>query len=425
MKIWIAVTGMAFLLLPGSVFPSIKDIHKENLPKSPIIDQAYEFVDSVEPMVQAWAPEWKYEESKDQIVQSFEAMLGDLRKLAKKEENRGNAELQLFIGLSAHYAYNVDVKDSYEIAVSSFQSAAKLLPKDYRPLWFKGEHLCQTAKPAEGMLNLLQVEKTYPFMDFPEDFWADYLSCSHLTLMPEHGLRALRRASETGHLQETTEKFFRDAIGMRLKATEADQNYPFKDVWVTTESGKAPTFLNSSIGLSFKIDGNWSLQFSDLKHGDSTTSIGLPKIAGFKQPMTPTLTIITKLAHPDESFDDFRESILKKFKYAPGSIDFCSRMNCEAYDVSAPFYPDEGGAHLFVIFMERSEPDFPGLIFEYPHAFPPGDHDASGPKYYHADASFTRLKGKIRYAIVLDSCVSIYPGAKKYFDSFLKNLVIE
>jgi hypothetical protein len=423
MKIKFTLVVVASWLLSSSVFAGIQDIHKEKLPDSPIIQNAYDFVASVEPLVRGWVQEWKYEEPKDRIVESFEAMLKDLRELADKEENRRNAELQLFIGLSAHYANNVDVKGSFDIALSSFQSAAKLLPNDYRPLWLIGEHLCQTVKPAEGMSDLLRVEETYPLKDLPEDFWADYLFCSHLTLMPEHGFRALHRASESGHLREELRKYYQGLIDTHLKPTESNQDYSFKELWVT-KTGKTPEFSNASVGLSFTVNGNWRLQFGDLKHGNSTTSIELPEIAGLRKPMVPVVTIVTKLARPEESFEDFKKSILMDFKSTPFSVEFCDRMHCEAYDVLAPFYPDEGGARLLIILMERPEPEFPGLIFEYPHDLPSGK-GSSGAKYYRAEAQYTRLKDKIRYAIVLESCVSIYPEAKKYFDSFLKKLVIE
>jgi hypothetical protein len=64
------------------------------------------------------------------------------------------------------------------------------------------------------------------------------------------------------------------------------------------------------------------------------------------------------------------------------------------------------------------------LIFEYPHDLPSGD-GANGLKYYHAEAQLQRMEGVIRYAIILDSSVSIYHKAKEYFDLFLKTLVIE
>lgn len=160
--------AIAVLILSNLGFAGIKDIHIEKLPNDPIIRNAYEFVSSAEPLVETWVHEWKFKEPKDQVAASFKEMLKDLRSVADKNQN--NAELQLFIGLSAHYAYNVDVENSYDLAMSSFQSAERLLSDDFRPLWFKGEHLCQTVKPAEGMSALLRVEEKYPIKDLPEGF---------------------------------------------------------------------------------------------------------------------------------------------------------------------------------------------------------------------------------------------------------------
>jgi hypothetical protein len=274
------------------------------------------------------------------------------------------------------------------------------------------------------MSALLRVEEKYPTKDLPEGFWVDYLSCSHLTLMPVHGLRALSRASETGHINDRLQKYYRGLIDTRLKSTELDKDYSFKDVWINTKEGNTPAFFNPSIGLSFKIDGNWRLQLGDLKHGSSVTSVELPEIKGIKKPMVPTFTIIAKAVRQGESLNDFKKTIVRDYKSTPAKTDVCSQMQCEAYDISAPFYPEEEGAHLFVIFMERPKPDFPGLIFEYPHDLRSED-GSDEVKYYRAEARPMRMESSIRYAIILDSCVSIYPKAKDYYEMFLKNLIIE
>jgi hypothetical protein len=418
-----ALLVISLMLLSNTTFADIRYIYRDKLPNDPIIDAAYDFVKSVEPLVETWAPEWKYDVPKERIVNSFEEMLKDLREMVDKDTNQNNAELQVFIGLSAHYAYNIDVEDSYDMAMSAFQSAAKLSPNDYRPSWFIGEHLCQSASPAKGMSNLLQVEEKYPVSTLPEGFWADYLYCSNMAHMPMHGIRALKRVSETGLLNGAMQEFYQDIFSDRLKPTEPNQKYSYEDIWAATKQDNKMTFFNYAMGMLFITDENWDIQFSDLDNGKLAAIIKLPKVEGYNQPMVPNLMVMAESERPDKSFDDFKGAIIKDFKSTPASIEFCNRMDCEAYDVSSPFYPEEGGAHIFVIFIERSEPEFPGLILEYPQEPPNGS--SGGMQYFRPIAKQTRIKGKIRYAIMLDSCVSIYPKAKEYFDLFLKTLVIE
>lgn len=85
-------------------------------------------------MTKEWHDVWRFPTPKEKVALLLEKSLNELRRAAVAEGS--NAELWLLSGLVAHYAYNVDVEGSYELAMKSFDVAKKLAPDDYRSSWF-------------------------------------------------------------------------------------------------------------------------------------------------------------------------------------------------------------------------------------------------------------------------------------------------
>ncbi len=108
-----------------------------------------------------------------------------------------NAELALLSGLVASYAFNLDVKDSGNIAPAALSAATKLDSSDLRAQWFLAAHNCQTSKLLkEGMSAMLDVQASSR-NDLPSSFWFDYMTCATLTDMPAHAAEASLHLSPT------------------------------------------------------------------------------------------------------------------------------------------------------------------------------------------------------------------------------------
>jgi hypothetical protein len=75
-----------------------------------------------------------------------------------------------------------------------------------------------------------------------------------------------------------------------------------------------------------------------------------------------------------------------------------------------------------MIGIERDAPAYPGLLLENPATLPDGE--AGKLTYYAASGSKDRLKGRIFYAIMLDSCEDIHEQSFTIFKEFLDNQVI-
>ena len=90
----------------------------------------------LEPMVENWTPTWSYHVPKEDIEKKLIAYYQELDSYASQYPD--NPELALFKGLVAHYAYNLDLKEYYHLAVNFFQKAAVIDPTDYRVDWYWG-----------------------------------------------------------------------------------------------------------------------------------------------------------------------------------------------------------------------------------------------------------------------------------------------
>ncbi len=100
---------------------------------------------------------------------------------ARKRTETGTRKqgTQLFTGLVAHLAYNLDIEEAYDPAMKLLQSLAD---EDFRAAWFLGIHQCQSNNAVGGMQQLLRVETSSTSL--PGAFWQDYANCASVTFMP-------------------------------------------------------------------------------------------------------------------------------------------------------------------------------------------------------------------------------------------------
>ena len=107
------VHGVPFALVvllfssANTVCADVKDIRMEKLPPDVRGAKAYADVLNVEPMVKQWSDQWHYDVAKTTVAIGLKQALEDLQKAMVSAPT--NEELLLLTGLTAHYAYNLDV----------------------------------------------------------------------------------------------------------------------------------------------------------------------------------------------------------------------------------------------------------------------------------------------------------------------------
>src|SRR5437879_4278487 len=127
-----------FLLLLFSLpsFSQLGQINRSKLPQDKSVSEAFDRALQYESMVRDWQPQWKFATPEKTVSEVLKTSLQHL--VAAEASAPKNEELFVLTGLVAHFAYNVDVKDSPEIVFTSLARAQELQKQDYRTDWFVG-----------------------------------------------------------------------------------------------------------------------------------------------------------------------------------------------------------------------------------------------------------------------------------------------
>lgn len=410
-------------LLSADVCAQLRQINPAKLPQDERVQTAYSNVRPIESMAHSWSPTWAYDTPKTQVASLLASSLRDLRSAEPAAPQ--NEELLLLTGIVAHLAYNVDVEETYEVAVQSFEKANKLAPADYRPEWFLASHRCQSNELKTGMEQMLAIEIRNPWQQLPVDFWDDYINWSTMSSMPAHTLRAVDHAV---HLGEDPSSYG-SAVDMahnRYKSTDDNTTYRAQDAWQATQGAGDVHFTSELCGIGFSAHGDWHMDIRDVAKGICVSTIEPGPYPSRSGTSTPTLLVLSRTAKPNEQLDDFVQSFLKKYPSAhPITPSSCPSDKCVAFEiVTNTMYQSEGGGHLLVVGFAEQPPDFPGLLFEKPWA-PPKPESGDKITYYRPDERLHRLPGVLYTVVQLDSNDSIFEKAAADFQYLLKSIQLD
>ena len=374
-------------------------------------------------MVHSWRSTWAYDTPKTQVASLLSSTLSDLRSAEAVAPQ--NEELLLLTGLVAHLAYNVDVADTYEVAVESFEKASKLAPADYRPEWFLASQRCQSNEFKTGMEQMLALEARNPWQKLPVDFWDDYINCSTMSLMPAHTLRAIDHAVHLGG-DSSGYKSAIDIAQNRYKSTDASSTYAAHDAWQATQGERDVLFTSQVCGLGFSAHSDWHMDIRDVAKGTCVSMIEAGPYPSKTGQSTPTILVLTRIANPQEQLDDFVQSFLKEYPAArPMTSPSCPSDKCLAFEiVTNTMYQPEGGGHFLVVGFAERPPDFPGLLFERPEP-PPITNTGAKVTYYRATEKLHRLPGTLYTVVELDSNSSIFDKAAEDFRYVLNSIQLD
>jgi hypothetical protein len=401
---------------------SLKDIHADKLPQDLAVRTALTDTVELEEFVRIWNSEWRYSVPRNEVAARLKASLTELQKALSS--NPLNEELLLLTGLVAHYAYNVDVADTFDVALNSLANAQKLAPEDYRPEWFLGVHRCQGNLVKQGMEELLAIEGTQVWQQLPTSFWDDYLNCALTANMPAHALRAGDHAAKLKAPPPADRDALLEIARKRFIAPDLVATYSSRDIWSAENVESQMLFTNTMFGLSFSSPGNWKANIADVKNGLALGTFEIGPYAGKRGDVSPNILVIVRQPKAGESLSDFLQSISKGSSVQTGSVAACPLEACLTSEIVKPGgYKVEGDAHFLVTVFKRESPEFPGLLFEQP-AGPPVSKSKE-PQYFHPTERMRRLDGTLYYLVGLDTADSVLEKAKKDYEAFLKGIEVE
>jgi hypothetical protein len=334
-----------------------------------------------------------------------------------------NKELQLFTGLVAHLAYNLDIEEAYDPAMKFLQAQAS---EGFRAAWFLGIHQCQSNNPVGGMQQLLRVETSSPSL--PSAFWQDYANCAGVTNMPVHAVRAYDRAKSAGDGTPNDAQLEQVARN-RLKRSDPTASYPAKQVWYAQQTEDRVLFTSNICGESFTAKANSPVNINEVSKGSCTVIVTSEKYPTRDGHATASLLVLTQIPREAESLEAYSQRMLNNPRYEGKTALTgvpCPVTTCIAFEIiTDKLYKSEGGAHLIAVFFQSNQPDYPGLRFETPLSLPKAPSGSNQPTFFTSEATLQRFNGPLYTFVALDANQDIYPRSRTEFDDLLKSLVID
>ncbi len=366
-----------------------------------------------------WTPQWEHNKPKQEIIKK-------LREVYQSFENLKDTQIDLSLlqGDIAHYLYNLDDTVFFKVAVEKYETAKSIDPKDFRSYWFLGYHYSQANVPMKGIENLLKAKTLLPVTQ-PVDFWNDYAWATAIANMPANCLFAMDRVRDIDGRPGHFENQLGNVIKKRIVPVDKAKSYPKEEIW-DGFPGKYATLLSRPLGLKVFVDSTWNISIFDYQKNQGVMILK-PNAIKSKQgrEINYTIAMLIKTAEETEKLEDYLNIFIDRYKNKK-QIGFSEKYEKTiAYEVTDPnLYKEIGGARLYLVGVERNEPRYPGLILENPFTMP--KNETGGLSFYQANESKDRFKGRIFYAIMLDSCEFIHEESFKMFKALFEDqLIIE
>jgi tetratricopeptide (TPR) repeat protein len=330
-----------------------------------------------------------------------------------------NSELYLLLGDISHYLYNLNESSYFETAVNNYKAAIQNSPNDYRDYWFLGFHYALSNFPNEAIENFNKAEKLLQ-EEQPSEFWNDYAMSTAVANMPSHSIYAMDKVRSITGNKGSFEMQLGETIRKRIVDVDKDKAYKKEEIWAASRGDKW-AFISRPLGIKILVDSTWQLSAYDYNNRQGAFVIMPPRIKGKSgNEVGFTIAVLMKVADESDNLESYLNIFTSKSPNKTKKVFSNKYEKIVAYEIIDPsLYPEMGGSHLYVIGIERTEPQYPGLVLENPMNFPNGN--SQGVTYYRANDSKNRFRGKIFYAIIFDSCEDIFeksfPLCKSFFDN--------
>lgn len=361
-----------------------------------------------------WISEWKYNKTREELIKLLKYSYTTFANLKTK-----NSELYLLLGDISHYLYNLNESSYFETAVNNYKTAIKNNPADYRVYWFLGYHYALSNRPNEAIEYFNYAEKLLP-KEQPSEFWNDYAWTTGVANMPSHSIYAMDKVRSITGNKGSFEMQLGETIRRRILDVDKNKAYTREEIWAVSKGDKW-TFLSRQLGIKILVDSTWQLAAYDYNNRQGAFAIMPPRIKGKSgKDVGYTIAVIMKVADESDNLESYLNIFTSKSPNKTKKVFSNKYEKIVAYEIKDPnLYPEMGGSHLYVIGIERAEPQYPGLVLENPMTFP--NDSSKEVSYYRAIESKNRFKGKIFYAIMFDSCEAIFeksfPICKDFFEN--------
>jgi tetratricopeptide (TPR) repeat protein len=414
---------LLFLLMASlHGYAHLQYIHFEKIDPAGKYNKEINFISNNSQYYENWSPDWNFPVKKDSIVQELTRCY---KVFAQVQAQSDNVEVDLLLGEIANYLYNMDIREYYDKAETFYQKAIHLDEKDYRSYWFLACHYATSTVQDKSVIFYEKARQLAP-SDVPGSFWAEYGYAMLLANMISHCNMALdnaRKLSDNGNYVTTLESLLK----LRWLSIDVDSSYESKEIWEAAEQGKQIGFTSRPLGLKFRIDTSWGVEFSNYNNHSAPVILAPGKETSRKgRQISYSIAILIKTAATGETLDSY----IAKFTKGQGTLMQESMStpykNAVCYSMRNPkMYPEIGGGHFHIVGIEREAPAYPGLVLEEPQNLP-SSGEKERPNFYRPSQERTRFSGKIFYVLLLDTCEDIHDASYAVFRKLIQEqLVIE
>lgn len=421
-KTFSTLTKILLLLLFAVASQKVKaninaiDFNKVNYPAN--LQVKIDFLRQNENIYNHWQHDWTNVIPKTEVVENLASLYTELDKISNK-----TVETDLLLGDIAHYLYNMEVETYFKNAVDNYKKAIAIAPKDYRVYWFLGNHYALSALPVLAINSFKDAVACLPKGVVNTLFWESYASAAVNANMPSTARYAAHQASIAVGQPEIIERKINNLTMNMFKTAPVDTTIKAQNLWnLASREHNILNFTNRLLGFKLSIDSTWKFRFGDYDKKGSFAML-MPNKASAQNGNTIgySMLVMVKMAADTQTLAKFLDVFTAKHKNRkPMTFDVGPYTNCMAYEITDPnIYANMGGSHNYVIAVERAAPDYPGMLLEAPMPLPKNNNKDFA--YYRAAQKYARVKEKLYYMILLDTCEDIHTESLAVFKEFLKN----
>jgi len=382
------LTSLMLILFSTVASARLSNIVKENLHLNTELESVLAQIETIENMVYVWTPEWNYAKPKEEVI---ELITSGYKMLEEHTTHHlENKELYLLMGLLAHYGYQLDLADFYQLAENAYARAAAVDPDDFRPKWFMAMHQLKAALVIEGMDTMLALAAEYPPAELPPEFWEDYAYGALLAWMPSHAAMALTYAHESLGYAGYMERLIGGIVQNRFLPPPEETSVENEKLWEVYRTEDGFNLVNRLFGFSLITPEDWEVRLGPVQNRNVSVLIKPPGKKGFQTNVLPTILIFSRLPEQGETLEDFLQEV---FRSSQSLRELSSTPEVKTYELeSAELYPAEGGGYCYVTGIQRRAPRFPGVLLEKPISIS-RNGDGEGVRYYAAEQVYRRFEG--------------------------------
>lgn len=412
---------LLLLMLTGKCYVDINAIDFTKINTTESIKPNIKFLQDNLGLYDHWVHEWKADTRKEVVVKNLSSLYDDLDKQAGK-----NLETILLLGDVAHYLYNMELEPYYKKALDNYLKATEIAPGDYRTWWFLGNHYSMSAQSVKGIAAYQSAFKINPQISNGY-FWFDYAFATTVANMPATSKYAIAQSIKILGKGNTVSETMLRSLEKNLKQPPADTSLKVNDIWtVTGKQDNKIIITNRVVGTRLAVDSIWRIAPKAYQKGVTAITFMPTKIINKvnNQGIDYSILVMARKLKDGQTLNDFMAPFLKpEYKISPVKLT-AKYKDCISYEIiDSEIYKSIGGGHMYMMAIARDEPETPGMLLETANAFPGGNGKIA---YYTAEQYYSRVKGKLYYLVLLDSCDYIHDESLAVFKDFVENgLLIE